>query len=545
MLYRSLLAWLKAGSGSSRRGRRHQPARRPSFVPRLEALEDRTVPSTLTVTNNLDTGVAGDGSLRGEIAAAQSGDQIVFDTSLKGQTILTSGVDINKSLDIEGLGADQLAISGNYFGQVAVSGGVTATIAGLTITKGGGASIVNSGTLTLNNCNVSGNEHGQGISNSGTLTLNNCNVSGNYNTSFNGGGIWNVGTATLNNSAVWGNDAMEAEGKGIFNAGTLTLNNSTSGNAPNGGIVNYGTLTLNNATADGTYNGGTLNALNTIIPSLLGNPVASGSYNLIDIDARLGGLDYNGGPTPTMAPLPGSPALNAGDPAQLGVPDQRGVVRSGGVNIGAYQASASAFVLTAPATTTAGTPFNLTVKAVDTFGQTAVGYRATVNFSSSDGQAVLPGNYTFAGSDAGLHTFSNGVTLQTAGTRTVTATDIVTNSITGSASVTVNPAAADHLLFLQQPTNTAAGQTITPTVTVAVVDPFGDVVTSDNSDTVGLSIGTNPSGVSLSGIRTVTASGGLATFSDLSIDMTGDGYTLHATTTGLTDADSAAFSITA
>jgi hypothetical protein len=48
-------------------------------------------------------------------------------------------------------------------------------------------------------------------------------------------------------------------------------------------------------------------------------------------------------------------ALDVGDPTQLGVPDQRGVVRRGGVNVGAYQASA--FVLTAPAT--AGSPFNV------------------------------------------------------------------------------------------------------------------------------------------------------------------------------------------
>src|SRR5229473_3255862 len=103
------------------------------------------------------------------------------------------------------------------------------------------------------------------------------------------------------------------------------------------------------------------------------------------------------GPTKTHALLAGSPALNAGDPAQLGVADQRGVVRSGGVNIGAYQASASAFVLTAPATVTAGVPFDVTVKAVDTFGQTALGYTGTVTFSTSDLDAgvVLPSAYTF------------------------------------------------------------------------------------------------------------------------------------------------------
>src|SRR5262249_62085726 len=67
-------AWLRAmqrhaaPDAPPRRGaKRTRPLR---IAPRLEVLEDRTVPSTLTVTNNLDTGALGDGSLRGEIAAA-------------------------------------------------------------------------------------------------------------------------------------------------------------------------------------------------------------------------------------------------------------------------------------------------------------------------------------------------------------------------------------------------------------------------------------------------------------------------------------------
>jgi hypothetical protein len=248
-----------------------------------------------------------------------------------------------------------------------------------------------------------------------------------------------------------------------------------------------------------------------------------------------------------MALLAGSQAIIAGDPAQLGVADQRGVVRSGGVNIGAYQASASAFVLSAAATVTAGTPFDVTVKAVDPFGQTALGYRGIAQFTSSDPLTVpqdLPGNYTFTSADAGQHTFTNGVTLKTAGSQTVTATDTGTSSISGSAAVSVNPAAADHLLFLQQPTDTAAGQAISPAVMVAVVDQFGNVLTDENTDTVTLTIGTNPSGGTLSGTLTLTVSGGIAAFDDLSIDLAADGYTLHATTTSLTAADSGTFTIT-
>jgi hypothetical protein len=61
---------------------------------------------------------------------------------------------------------------------------------------------------------------------------------------------------------------------------------------------------------------------------------------------------------------------------------------------------------------------------------------------------------------------------------------------------------------------------------------------------VTVAIGTNPSGGMLSGTLTVTVSNGVASFGDLSIDMIGDGYTLHATAGSLTAADSNAFSIT-
>jgi hypothetical protein len=203
------------------------------------------------------------------------------------------------------------------------------------------------------------------------------------------------------------------------------------------------------------------------------------------------------------------------------------------------------FSITVPASRTAGTPFDVSVTAQDRYNNTVTSYTGTIHFSSADRQAVLPSDYSFTSGDAGMHTFTSGATLKTAGNQTVTATDTATASITGSASVAVNPAAADHLVFLQQPTNTAARQTIAPAVKVAVVDQFGNVVTSDNSDTVTLSIGTNPSGGTLSGTLTVTVVNGVATFSDLSIDLAGDGYTLHATVGGaLPDIDSDPFTIT-
>ena len=101
-------------------------------------------------------------------------------------------------------------------------------------------------------------------------------------------------------------------------------------------------------------------------------------------------------------------------------------------------AAASTFVATAsPSTITAGSSTSVTVTARDAFGNTATGYAGTVHFTSGDGQAVLPANSTLTN---GTGTFS--VTLKTAGSQTITATDTVTSSITGSTSVTVNPAAA-------------------------------------------------------------------------------------------------------
>src|SRR5206468_11542117 len=110
-----LFLWLCVEAGRSRRCLRH---RRPRpWRLQVEHLEDRTVPSTLHVNTALDEVVPGDGmlSLREAINAANSGDKIVFDAALAGQTIaLTEGeLLIDKSLTILGLGADNLAVSGS------------------------------------------------------------------------------------------------------------------------------------------------------------------------------------------------------------------------------------------------------------------------------------------------------------------------------------------------------------------------------------------------------------------------------------------------
>ncbi len=96
--------------------------------------------------------------------------------------------------------------------------------------------------------------------------------------------------------------------------------------------------------------------------------------------------------------------------------------------------SATALVLSGLSAQTAGTAQTLLVTAQDLYGNTASGYTGTVHFTSSDGAASLPANYTFVAGDAGVHSFSSGVTLKTAGSRSVTGTDTVTGTITGTSS---------------------------------------------------------------------------------------------------------------
>jgi hypothetical protein len=82
-------------------------------------------------------------------------------------------------------------------------------------------------------------------------------------------------------------------------------------------------------------------------------------------------------------------------------------------------------------------------------------------------------------------------------------------------------------------------------VTVRVLDAYKNLVTSDSTDQVTVAIGTNPAGGTLSGTLTVTVSGGVATFGDLSINNAGTGYTLTATSGSLTGATSSAFNVSA
>ena len=225
------------------------------------------------VTNTEDSGA---GSLREAIESAntQAGnDEIIFENSFSSSTItLTSGeLTITDDVQIQGLGADNLAISGNNNSPVFVVDDGTdnlieVSVTGLTITEGvdretltngdvvtdAGAGIDNLEQLTLNDSTITGND-GTAIDNAGTLYLNNSTVENNYyaiqsrgtavivsstirNNSYT---IFNGGTLTVEDTVVADNFGYGIRNSNSDNTAVVTVTNSTIENNQGGGIDNF------------------------------------------------------------------------------------------------------------------------------------------------------------------------------------------------------------------------------------------------------------------------------------------------------------------
>jgi alpha-tubulin suppressor-like RCC1 family protein len=169
----------------------------------------------------------------------------------------------------------------------------------------------------------------------------------------------------------------------------------------------------------------------------------------------------------------------------------------------------------------------------------------TLGIGTNFAGGTLSGTTTVAAVN-GVATFSN-LSLDRAGTGytlTAAATGLAVAISAGFDVTGTAPGAAAQLAFTVQPAGATAGAAITPAVAVTVQDAQGNTVTSA-STSITLAIGANAGGGTLSGTTTVAAVNGVATFSNLSIDRAGTGYTLTAATAGLTGATSAPFNMTA
>jgi hypothetical protein len=202
---------------------------------------------------------------------------------------------------------------------------------------------------------------------------------------------------------------------------------------------------------------------------------------------------------------------------------------TGSTTVAVTAAAASHLMIGAPATATAGSAFNVTVTALDAFGNTAPSYTGTIHFTLSDSGsgAAAPADYPFVPGDAGVHTFNNGVTFVTAGSQTVTATDTSTSSITGTSGPVSVAAAAASRLMVGAPATVTAG--IAFGVTVTALDPFGNTALS-YTGTIHFSKSDSASGSAVPGNYTfVPGDDGVHTFSNGVTLVTGGPQTVTAT----------------
>ena len=313
--------------------------RRRRFAPGLLPLEPRALLSTLTVTNDADSGK---GSLRYELGKAQAGDTIVFSPKAYGTITLTSGpLEVATSVSIQGPGASKLTVSGDDSSTVFdVNSGATSSISEMTITDGLGAifgqasggGIFNQGTLTLNDAVITGNTNttsfyysgysgGGGILNQGTMKIAGSTIYG--NTGIDGGGIDNSGTLTISDSTVSGNSCRSGGGGGIFNQGTLTLNDAvvTGNTSPTrnvfeylfsggGGVFNGGTLTIAGGSVTDNSGGGAggieSNGSLTIKDATISGNTAPGFFGVGGI------LSGNSGPASSLTVIDSTISGNTG-----------------------------------------------------------------------------------------------------------------------------------------------------------------------------------------------------------------------------------------
>jgi hypothetical protein len=421
------------------------------------------------------------------------GTMTVTDCTLSGNSATAGGgIDSGGPLTITGstLSDNSAAKSGGgivNFAQLTVTG---STIEGNTVGRNGsGGGIDNNGTLTVTDSTITnnsafqpdttaGNAGGGGLYNSGSATISSSTLSANSGTS--GGGIYvSAGKVTVTNSTLSGNSA--GDGGGIENQsdGSTTLTNSTlSGNSagrdgggiddeggfvstlnatiagnsvPTGGsgggvdVSNFGTAILDNtivATNTAGTGGTTADDIGgTVSSSSASNLIGTGGSggltngsngNLVGVvDPGLGALASNGGPTQTIALLPGSSAINTGNPTLAVDPqghdlttDQRGTgfsreVPDGTVDIGAFELQGAA---TNPVPVVTGIVPN----------RIAVGYALPITLQVSGSDFVI-GSVVEWNSTALATTDTSGSSL----TATIPASDFATQ---GSFPVTVvNP----------------------------------------------------------------------------------------------------------
>ncbi len=257
-----------------------------------------------------------------------------------------------------------------------------------------------------------------------------------------GGDAGVPGSLTLLRSTIVSNTG--SSGGGLFDSTTdpvmlqdTIIAGNTNGSSPNDVYATFAAASSNDLIGVGTGQTGLTNGQDGVQLGTATSP----------LNPLLGPLQNNGGPTLTMAPLTGSPALDGGSRVVDTGTDQRGVVRGTVIDIGAYQATATRLAVAGfPSATLSGVSHAFTVSALDPFGQTALDFNGPVTFSSSDASAKLPTGQSLV---AGQGTDS--ATLSTPGVQSITATASGLSGSQTGITVSSTPATAT---FVEKNTTT-------------------------------------------------------------------------------------------
>ncbi|MBM4054748.1 MAG: hypothetical protein FJ264_08775 [Planctomycetes bacterium] len=195
-----------------------------------------------------------------------------------------------------------------------------------------------------------------------------------------------------------------------------------------------------------------------------------------------------------------------------------------------------------PTNATAGAAINpsVTVQLQDAYGNNVSSSGVSIAMSLSSGTGTLSGTTLQTTNSGGLATF-NDLSIDLAGSKNLTASgDGLSSAV--SNTFTISAGSAVKIVFIQQPSDTTAGNAILPTITVRLQDAYGNNVSSSGVS-IAMSLSSGTGILSGTTLKTTSASG-LATFNDLSIDLAGS-KNLTASSAGLASAVSNSFDITA
>ncbi|HTK74016.1 MAG TPA: right-handed parallel beta-helix repeat-containing protein, partial [Gemmataceae bacterium] len=416
-----------------------------------------------------------------------------FSATLSGMTITGGYVEVNDGSGGGGGLSVHDAASVTVQDSV-ITGNISLSPPGAGIYMHAGALTVRNSTVSGNTANLDSSIAGGGIVAAfGTLLVENSTISGNIATNriggeSDGGGVLvagGIGNWTIRNSTIAGNTAGSRGGGIAVETGSgsspLVIQNCTiAGNKANGifngqgggGIARLGgpvsiasTIVANNNAGTTALDVlGSITANNSLIQNSAGATI-SGSNNILAMDPKLGPLQYNGGPTFTMALLPGSPAIDAGsNPAGLAT-DQRGAgfarVSGPQADIGAFEVQRpTAMAAFADVTTAGGTGYTLTVTYADA---TAVN---VATLDSNDIRVTGPNGFNALATFVGVDNTANG-TPRIATYRLTPPGGSWDRADDGAYRVTVEPGQVFNTAGADMPAGTVGTfQVLLPTLTV-------------------------------------------------------------------------------